>query len=223
MENEKPIQFDFDFGFQPIEEDLKDDVKPFQENRRLFKFILNSTKAEITIKRFINLIYSTSLAEISMWTLGFLFFVTHPTEYWYIWILSTHLVRSVVGFFLLSRLPRTYEIVEKVNNMPDLKEEDTLDVLEKEIKDTFNKASKENSILLKLYSIITILSSLIDVFLQVTFLVRFGSSTEFIREIIMLFILAMLNCWYLISSQYDLRLLVLYLGRHVAENVGQTG
>ena len=126
----------------PLSEDLSlisslNDFHPIQKNAELFKFILITTKVEIKFNSLIKLIYNTSLYEIFSWAITFCLFLTSPKDMYHTWILTVHILKVVLGLILLNKMPKTFEIIENIAKNPNFNEDKIIDLIKKEIKETF--------------------------------------------------------------------------------------
>jgi hypothetical protein len=94
-----------------------------KKNRTLqfYKFLFYSMKIEIKINEFVDLIRFSNQSEISLWILSIVLYVNSPKEYSYIfvWIHLLHVLRGLVGFLIMIKLPRSYEIVESMKNVSE--------------------------------------------------------------------------------------------------------
>ena len=130
-----------------ISEAVSQDFQPIQKDGKLFKFILYTTKVEIKFNSLIRLIYNTSIFEISLWVLGFFLFIASPKDMYLIWFLVVHIGKGVIGIILLNKMPKTYEIMENVAKNPNFDEDKIIDLIKKEIKETFILKWEENKCL----------------------------------------------------------------------------
>ena len=94
-----------------------------KKNRTLqfYKFLFYSMKIEIKINEFVDLIRFSNQSEISLWILSIVLYANSPKEYSYmfVWIHLLHVLRGLVGFLIMIKLPRSYEIVESMKNVSE--------------------------------------------------------------------------------------------------------
>ena len=165
------------------------EFEPVQKNGRLFKFILMSAKVEIKFNSLIKLIYNTSLYEIILWIITFLLFISNPKDMYYTWILIVHILKAILGLFLLNKIPKTFEIIENVAKNPNFEENKIIDLIKKEIKDSFIIKWGENKIKFLAYLIITIICFGIDFILSITQIIEIGKNEWLLRQACMLLFL----------------------------------
>ena len=127
-----------------ISEAVNQDFEPIQKDAKLFKFILYTTKVEIKFNSLIRLIFNTSIAEINLWILGFFLFLASAKDMYLIWFLIVHLGKGTLGIILLNKMPKTYEIIENIAKNPNFDENKIIDLIEKEIKESFIVKWAEN-------------------------------------------------------------------------------
>jgi hypothetical protein len=99
------------------------DVNKKKKNRTLqfYKFLFYSIKIEIKINEFVDLVRFANQSEISLWILSLVLYSHSPKEYSnvFIWIHLIHVIRGLIGFLIMLKLPRSYEIVEAMRNVPE--------------------------------------------------------------------------------------------------------
>ena len=170
----------FNFGYNNkneislISESTVDEYVPIQKNSKLFKFILFTSKVEIKFNSLIRLIYYTSLFEIGLWFIGFLLFVATPREMYLIWILIVHIVKGVLGLKLLYNMPRTYEILENVAKNPNFEEDKIIELIQKQIQDSFLLKWENNKNRFFAYLVCTIVCVIIDFIIFIAQVTSFG-------------------------------------------------
>lgn len=179
----------------PLSEDISliseaiksQDYEPIQKDAKLFKFILNTTKIEIKFNSLIRLIYNTSLFDISLWVLGFLLFIASPKDMYLIWFLAVHIGKAITGLYLLDKIPKTYEILENIAKNPNVDENKIIDLLKKELKDSFLKKWDENKKKFLAYLIGTCICLLIDFIIFIVQVAAFGKEEWLLMQTCMLF------------------------------------
>jgi hypothetical protein len=183
-------EIDIDFNSKKDEDkhmlSYVEDYLPIQKNTKLFKFILYSSKFEIKINSLVKLIYTTSLFEVFLWIVGFLLFMEAPGELYLIWVLVIHIAKGVLGLYLLNKMPKTYEIIENLSKSNNLEENNLVDLISVQVKDTFVNRWNENKKILLLYLIATISSLFIDIIIFIVQIALFGNRQKFIMETILL-------------------------------------
>ena len=178
----------------PLSEDLSlisslSEYPPFQKDAKLFKFILLTAKVEIKFNSLIKLIYNTCLYEIIIWALTLFLYLSSPKDMYYTWILLVHIIKAILGFILLNKMPKTFDIIENVAKNPNFVEDKIIDLIKKEIKETFIIKWEENKCLYLMYLIVTIICFGIDFILCITQLINFGKNDWILEQTCMLFFL----------------------------------
>ena len=178
----------------PISEDISlisdavtQDFQPIQKDAKLFKFILYTTKVEIKFNSLIRLIFNTSIFEINLWVLGFLLFIASTKDMYLIWVLIVHPGKGALGIILLNNMPKTYEIIEEVAKNPHFDENKIIELIEKEIKDSFLTKWELNKSKFFLYLISTIICLAIDLIIFLVQIFAFGKDEWILMQTCMLF------------------------------------
>ena len=182
-DNSHPISEDITL----ISEAVNQDFEPIQKDAKLFKFILYTTKVEIKFNSLIRLIFNTSIAEINLWVLGFFLFLASAKDMYLIWILIVHLGKGVLGIILLNKMPKTYEIIENIAKNPNFDESKIIELIEKEIKDSFVVKWGENKSKFFFYLISTIICLAIDLIIFLAQIFAFGKEEWLLMQTCMLF------------------------------------
>jgi hypothetical protein len=128
-----------------------------KKNRTLqfFKFLFYSMKVEIKVHEFFDLVRFSNQSEISLWIVSVVLLANTPTNYAlstekdesntheyanvFIWIHIVHLIRGVLGFLLMLKLPRSFKVVQAMKEVPEKEIENKLfndiarDVIKKEV------------------------------------------------------------------------------------------
>ena len=162
----------------------------FQNDSSLFKFILYTSKVEIKSNSFMKMVFTSSMIEISFWWIGFLLFLSKPSSWYLNFILIVHFFKGVLGLLLLNELPKTYEIIEKLYENPDFKEEMIMDLIKSNLKDCFLEKFSKNKNKLFLYFTLSIISLLIDSILFFLQVFLFGKTNKFLLQISLMFIIS---------------------------------
>ena len=80
-----------------------------------FKFLIYSTKAEIHINSFKDLLYWTSLLEIFLFFISILLFVSSPGNFSIFWTFIPHCIRGILGLIVLFRIPDSHLSIENID------------------------------------------------------------------------------------------------------------
>ena len=170
-----------------ISEAVAQDFQPIQKDAKLFKFILYTTKVEIKFNSLIRLIYNTSIFEISLWVLGFFLFIASPKDMYFIWILIVHIGKGIIGLLLLNKMPKTYEIMENVAKNPNFDETKIIELIEREIKDSFMLKWEENKNKFLLYLVTTGVCLTLDFIIFIAQISEFGKDEWILMQTCMVF------------------------------------
>ena len=165
-----------------------EDIEPIQKDGKLFKFILYTTKVEIKFNSLIKLIYNTSIMEIALWILGFLLYLASPKDIYLILFLLVHMFKGVAGIIILNKMPKTYEILEKVAENPNFDEKKIIDLLKKKTNDSFVEKWEDNKNMFYTYMIFNIIC--IDSIIFIAQTVSFGKEEWLLIQTCMLFTMA---------------------------------
>ena len=163
------------------------EIQPVQKNGKLFKFFLLTSKVEIKFNSLVKLIYNTSLFEILLWIITFFLFLSSPKDMYYTWILITHIIKGILGFVLLNKMPKTFEIIENISKNPNFEEDKIIDLIKKEIKDSFIIKWEENKGKFLMYLLVTLICFVIDFILSILQMIRFGKNEKLLSQACMLF------------------------------------
>jgi hypothetical protein len=172
-----------------LDDSFKDDYQPIQKNSKLFKYILYTSKIEIKSNSFIKMIYSTSIMEVALWSIGLLLFIATPKNFYMIWVLIVHLFKGILGLILLNHIPKTYEIMDALYKKENLDEENIMQSIDQIVKDTFLERWNENKTKLFIYFLFTLFCLLTDCIIFFVQLFLFGNQNYFLMEITILFII----------------------------------
>ena len=142
------------------------DYKPIQQNENLFKMILYSTKVEIKLNSLINMIYTNSIVDISLWIISLILFIFSFETFFLAWALCLHLAKGIFGFLVLHLMPKTYEVLEKLTN-EKFEESETHLKIEAELKDHFVKRWESEKPILITYFVFNIIAIPLDLFVLI--------------------------------------------------------
>ena len=167
-----------------IENDIPNSNNPTlkKKNRTLqfYKFLFYSIKLEIKFHEFIDLVRYTNQSEIILWLLSVILYINTPKDFpkikdkndkvvkyknTFIWFHLIHVVRSILGFYLWNKLPKSYQLVETLKGTPDDKLSKTLfnDLIRETAHIQIIKPISEQKILFYIYAGCTFFNFVIDV------------------------------------------------------------
>jgi hypothetical protein len=140
-----------------------------KKNRTLqfYKFLLYAIKLEIKMNELVEVVRFGNQSEVSLWILGVVLYFNSPTDYSniFVWVHIIHLVRGIIGFIILLKLPRSYRIVEAFQEISEVDKETKLfNDLAREIikKEGIEKMTKMRGLLIA-YFVLTFINFIFDI------------------------------------------------------------
>ena len=104
-----------------------DKNKIYEENRRQNKIKIDTTefmsysiKVEILFQSLQSYLYWISIIEFVIFLSLFFMFCALPKSLSKIWWYIFHFFRGIIGLFIIYYLPKTYQIIENLNEIPDI-------------------------------------------------------------------------------------------------------
>jgi len=155
--------------------------KIFEENERRNKIKIDTTefmsyaiKVELLFQTLQGHLYWVSAGELLIFVTLFFMFCSYPKKMgkimWYIF----HFFRSFFGFTIINYLPKTYELIENIKDIPDI-----LENLKYSLINNFFELLRPNQKMLKIFLLfyfsLTILSTVIDIMLFCVFAPDIGN------------------------------------------------
>lgn len=179
-----------------------------KKNRTLqyYKFLFYSMKTEIKIHDFLKLLRNSNTAELSIWTISVLLFANIPKNYpvtkegqesnkvtissTFLWLHLLHVIRAFLGMYLGYKLPRSYQIIDILQNLSDEKLEKTLfnDILRETIYNHVILAIKQRKKLIFIYFFLTVANLVIDLCDFLFMLYKVSSSAEYLKVVFLTYI-----------------------------------
>lgn len=99
-------------------------------------------KFERIVEEFNSLMYYNSIIEIAAWVVGFLCFLSYPSEMGIIWMHILHVGRGGYGIWMvIKKTPKNYDLIESISEVHDdqLEEHWGFEKMAKHIRDNFRK------------------------------------------------------------------------------------
>lgn len=128
-----------------------------------FKFLIYTTKAEIHINSFKDILYWMSLLEIFLYILSILLFISSPRNFYIFWTFTPHCVRGILGMIVLFRIPDSHLAVENIDNYDD----SSIEALQEQMVGKYFEILQENEPrfkpILLTYFIFTVINIIIDI------------------------------------------------------------
>ena len=104
-----------------------------------------------------------STMEICMFLLGFILFCVVPGLMGFIWLHIFHVIRGILGYLLLKKLPRSHDIVEKLSVTDNhYSIEQMTNLLKDNISRIFMSYTEECKKLLLAYCLVTVAAFFFD-------------------------------------------------------------
>jgi len=152
-----------------------------RKNRTLqyYKFLFYTMKTVIKVHDFLKLLRNSNTTELSIWTISLVLFANIPEKFpilkkgetsttkysgVFIWFHILHVVRAFLGMYIGYILPRSYHIMEALQNIPDAILEKTLfnDIIRETLLNKVILVIKQKKAYILMYLICTILNTIID-------------------------------------------------------------
>ena len=163
-----------------------------------YKFLLYSLKFEIKTFEFFDLIRVSSIAEVFFWLVSIITSFILPLAkvqsednfQTLVLVQIFHILRAFFGFVLLCRIPKSYELLEKINSSissSDLKSKSYNEIMKDLGRDDIIPRLESNKPFFIIYFILTFLVISIDIVGFFYILIRYGD-TRFEAAVIALII-----------------------------------
>jgi len=159
-----------------------------------FKFLIYSTKAEIHINSFKDLLYWISLLEIFLYLLSILLFISSPSNFYIFWTFTTHCVRGLIGLIVLFRIPDSHLAFENIENFDST----SIETLQEQMVSNYFKILQDNESrikpLLTVYFIFTIINIIVDNIIFFYLLTKWNNQEYSLVNIIALLLIVVFFC-----------------------------
>ena len=161
-----------------------------KKNRKLqyYKFLFYSMKTELKIHDFVKLVRVSNAGEIALWVISLVLYANTPKDFpklsegeqstsyknAFIWFHLIHVLRAVLGIFLIHTFPKSFEVINSLERNSDDKLETTLfnDLIRETIFFNVTEKVKSKKIPILIYLIMTVFNFVFDL---VDFLVILNS------------------------------------------------
>lgn len=137
-------------------------LKTNKEKISFWKFLMYGTKAEIHINSIQSLLFWVSIMELFLFALGLALFISSPKTFDIFWAFITHVIRAILGFILLKRLPGTHLVIEELKEYEDNTIEDVENNILQLYKNMLSNNEKSIGRILLWYFIFTIIDIIMD-------------------------------------------------------------
>ncbi len=164
MENERIVHISENFFHSNPEAEsiYTKNLKINKEKLSFWTFLMYSTKAEVYICEFHNLLFWVSLLELFLYLIGLALFISSPKNFSEFWAFTTHAIRAVLGLIVLRRLPNSSDVIEEIREF----ENSTIEDVQSQILETYKNLLTKNEgrlkTILKAYFAFTIIDIIID-------------------------------------------------------------
>ena len=151
-----------------------------RKNRTLqyYKFLFYSMKTELKLHDFIKLVRASNAGEIAIWVISLILYANTPKDFpklsngekstsyknAFIWFHFIHVLRAVLGIFLIHTLPKSFQVINSLESNSDEKLERTLfnDLIRETIYFNVTEKIKPKKIPIFIYLIMTVINFVFD-------------------------------------------------------------
>lgn len=159
-----------------------------------FKFLIYSTKAEIHINSFKDLLYWISLLEIFLYMLSILLFISSPSNFYIFWTFTTHCIRGIIGLIVLFRIPDSHLALENIESF----DSSSIETLQEQMVGNYFKIIQENESKIKplliVYFVLTIVNIIVDNIIFFYLLMKWDNQEYSLANIIALLLIVVFFC-----------------------------
>jgi len=159
-----------------------------------FKFLIYSTKAEIHINSFKDLLYWISLLEIFLYLLSIMLFVSSPSNFYIFWTFTTHCIRGVIGLIVLFRIPESHLALENIESF----DSSSIEALQEQLASNYFKILQDNESRIKplliVYFVLTIVNIIVDNIIFFYLLMKWNNLEYSLANIVALLIIVVFFC-----------------------------
>ena len=139
-------------------------VKKKNPTLQYYKFLLYFLKTEIKINEFFEIIKLSSICELALFIICILFMVSGEIFFSFLCQGFLHFIRSCLGFYLLEKLPKTYNLIDKINLDDKILETKIfVDILRDAIKEEVLKSFEKEKIYMVAYFSLNFFNYIIDI------------------------------------------------------------
>lgn len=156
----------------------KSNIKKKNRTLQFYKFLFYSIKTEIKLHDFIKLFRFSNSGEISLWIMSLILYISTPKDLLkssegkkstiynniFIWFHFLHIIRAVLGIFLIYYFPRSFEVINSLESYSNTKFEKTLfnDLIRESIFFNVTERIKPKKKFVITYLIITLINLFFD-------------------------------------------------------------
>ena len=172
---------------------MTDIKKIYEENKRRNKMKIDTTefmsycvKVELLFQTLQSYLYWISLIELVIFLVLFFMFCSSPKSLSKIWCYIFHFFRGLIGIVIIYLLPKTYQIIENLKEIPDILNQLKASLI-KSFFDLLQPNKKKLKILLLCYFSLTTLCTVIDIIMFCVFAPDIGIAENGKPFVFMLF------------------------------------
>ena len=172
---------------------MTDIKKIYEENKRRNKMKIDTTefmsycvKVELLFQTLQSYLYWISLIELVIFLVSFFMFCSSPKSLSKIWWYIFHFFRGLIGIVIIYLLPKTYQIIENLKEIPDILNQLKASLI-KSFFDLLQPNKKKLKILLLCYFSLTTLCTVIDIMMFCVFAPDIGIAENGKPFVFMLF------------------------------------
>ena len=147
----------------------------YEENKRQNKrkidtseFLSFSLKVELLFQTLQSYLYWISTAEFVIFLVLFFMYCSSPKKLSKIWWYIFHFFRGIIGLIIIFYLPKTYQIIDNLREIPDILDKLKSDLI-KSFFDLLQPQKKRLKMLLMCYFSLTMLCTVIDIMMFCVF------------------------------------------------------
>ena len=163
-----------------------------KEKIQFYNFLTYCTKSEISIQEVQLIFYWIGIIECFTFFLSFCLFCSYPKQFWRNWFFIFHVAKAFVGFLILKRLPRTSDIISKLEQFENLPVSEIQLNLYKSYARLISVDSDNIKPLFIVYWLITGVNILLDIIIFCVFLHDWGNINYNFRNIMSLITISIL-------------------------------
>ena len=165
-------------GSNKIDYNQNNGLKKKNRTLQYYKFLFYSMKTELKLHDFVKLVRASNAGEIAIWVISLILYANTPKDFpnlseggksapyknAFIWFHFIHVLRAVLGIFLIHTLPKSFQVINSLESNSDEKLERTLfnDLIRETIYFNVTEKIKPKKIPIFIYLIMTVVNFVFD-------------------------------------------------------------
>ena len=165
-------------GSNKIDYNQNNGLKKKNRTLQYYKFLFYSMKTELKLHDFIKLVRASNAGEIAIWVISLILYANTPKDFpklsngekstsyknAFIWFHFIHVLRAVLGIFLIHTFPKSFQVINSLESNSDEKLERTLfnDLIRETIYFNVTEKIKPKKIPIFIYLIMTVINFVFD-------------------------------------------------------------